>query len=224
MKYLRKFETEADVNISVTPNVVLVGETGKVIYNALSGVYIQHIDGSLYTTDEWTASGFANDQANGVAVGNGTVKFVIAKEDASTAGMMWSSSNKYWYSAIDGAVIADNLGTAKNDYAGVSNTAAISSVDSESAAAACQNYTFPNGKSGYLPSAGEWSVVDKYRNLIISAFAIIGGTSFTEHTSYWSSTQSSGSKAWKWNNKTTSSEFLNYEKTSKSYVRPFTTL
>lgn len=223
MKYLRKFETEADVNMSVAPNVVLVGDTGRVIYNVLNGVFIQHIDGTLYTTDEWTAQGFTNDQANGVAVGNGTVKFVIAKENASTANMMWSSS-KYWYSAIDGAVIADNLGAAKNDYAGVSNTAAISTVDSESAAAACQNYTFPNGKSGYLPAAGEWSVVDKYRNLIISAFAIIGGTSFTEYTSYWSSTQSSGSKAWKWDNKTISSGYLNYEKTSKSLVRAFTTL
>lgn len=222
MKYLRKFATEADVNMPVTPNVVLVGDTGKVIYNVLNGVFIQHIDGTLYTTDEWTAGGFTNDQANGVAVGGGAVKFVIAKEDTSTAGMMWSSS-KYWYSAIDGAVIADNLGTAKNDYAGVSNTAAISTVDSESAAAACQNYTFPNGKSGYLPAAGEWSVVDKYRNLIISAFAIIGGTSLTTST-YWSSTQSSGSKAWKFNYKSSGGEFLNYEKTSKAYVRPFTTL
>lgn len=36
--------------------------------NVPNGVYIQHINGKLYTTDEWTAKAFANDEANGVAV------------------------------------------------------------------------------------------------------------------------------------------------------------
>lgn len=44
------------------PNVVLVKEPRNILYDVMPplGVYIQHIDGSLYTTDEWTANGFAN--------------------------------------------------------------------------------------------------------------------------------------------------------------------
>ena len=45
-----------------------------------AGVYIQHVNGSLYTESEWTAGGYSNDSANGVAILSETVHaFVIAK-------------------------------------------------------------------------------------------------------------------------------------------------
>ena len=125
MKYLRKFETEADVQDwqmseeCVKPNVVLVGDTNGVNYNVspLSGVMIQHIDGSFYTTSEWSANGFANDQANGVAVFAPNSKFVIAK--TSFGQTAWSSDTS---NAVEGVMLTSTLETAKTDYAGAATS------------------------------------------------------------------------------------------------------
>lgn len=214
MKYLRKFETEADVNMSVVPNVVLVGDTGKIVYNALNGVFIQHIDGTLYTTDEWTAGGFANDQANGVAVGNGVVRFVVAKTQFTS--VKWSATA----SLIEGVLVTDDQNIAKTDYAGITNTKIIARNDTIGAAYICANYIFPNGKKGYLPSYGELYLAYQKRNAIQTAMNLIGGVKLDQD--YWSSTQVSATAAWGyrfyWNDVT------NWGKTSTSAALPFTTL
>ena len=220
MKYLRKFETEADVNMSVVPNVVLVGDTGKIVYNALNGVFIQHINGSLYTTDEWTAGGFTNDQANGVAVGNGTVAFVMAKEELSP--MVWSSDES---TILKGVFTTENVSEARKDYDGVGNTAAIAKADSSSMAQACLSYAFPNGNKGYLPSVGELRLIYGNRTAIRSALTLIGGASLVSY--YWSSTQSDAKRVWVQNiNDTTGPSLISKNSLgSSSYgIRPFTTL
>lgn len=219
MKYLRKFETEADVNMSIMPNVVLVGDTGKVIYNALNGVYIQHIDGSLYTTDEWTASGFANDQANGVAVGNGEVAFVMAKEELSL--MAWSSDES---TILKGVFTAETSSEARKDYDGVGNTAAIAKADSSSMAQACLSYTFPNGNKGYLPAVGELRLIYGNKTAIRSALTLIGGASLVSY--YWSSTQKDAKYVWlQYVNDTTGPTQQSKNMAVSSYgIRPFTTL
>lgn len=220
MKYLRKFATEADVNMSAVPNVVLVGDTGRVIYNVLNGVFIQHIDGSLYTTDEWTAGGFANDQANGVAVGEGTVKFVIAKEDVSTSKKSWSSNTS---NLLEGVITTSEANIAKTDYAGAENTAIIAATDTSGAAYSCSNYTFPNGSKGYVPALGEFVIAYKYKSAIATAMSLVGGTNISD-SSYWSSTQSGASYAWyfPW---ASGSQYVGKDvKSYKSLVRPFTTL
>lgn len=198
MKYLRKFETQADVSSwqmsedHVKPNVVLVGDTRSVLYNvkALSGVMIQHIDGSLYTTDEWTAGGFANDQANGVAVFAPNSKFVIAKTSYNNK-MAWSSDEE---NAVEGVMLTNDFATAKTDYAGEANTALIVVDDIYGAALTCANYTFPNGAKGYLPALGEWVEAYAYKADIDAAMTLIGGTSLGSKT-YWSSTQYSANQA-----------------------------
>lgn len=217
MKYLRKFETEADVNMSVIPNVVLVGDTGKIVYNALNGVFIQHIDGTLYTTNEWTAGGFTNDQANGVAVGSGAVKFVIAKEDVSKS--TWSSDGN---NAVNGVMLTADESSAKKDYAGVENTNRImDAYTSGTAAHAAVNYIFPSGAKGYLPALGELQIVRENMTAIKNAMTLIGGTWFIT-TKYWASTQQSVSNAWAydWDYKWP----FHATKTQSLYVRPFTTL
>ena len=173
MEYLRKFETKADINIDVKPNVILVGDTGKVVYNSFKGVFIQHIDGTLYTTDEWTAQGFASDQANGVAVGNGVVKFVVAKTYGSS--LKWSSDT---INAIEGIMLTDDSTVARTDYDGVMNTMRMPRLDENNAACYCLDYVFPNGKKGYLPSAGEMSVANGYSTSIDNAMNLIGGYKF----------------------------------------------
>ena len=214
MKYLRKFETEADVNMSVVPNVVLAEDTGKIVYNALNGVFIQHIDGTLYTTNEWTAGGFTNDQANGVAVGNGVVRFVVAKTQFTS--VKWSATA----SLIEGVLVTDDQNIAKTDYAGITNTKIIARNDTIGAAYICANYIFPNGKKGYLPSYGELYLAYQKSNAIRTAMNLIGGVTLNQD--YWSSTQVSATAAWgyrfSWNDVT------NWGKTSTSAALPFTTL
>lgn len=219
MKYLRKFETEADVNMSVVPNVVLVGDTGKVIYNVLNGVFIQHIDGTLYTTDEWTAGGFTNDQANGVAVGEGAVAFVMAKEELSP--MAWSSDES---TILKGVFTTETVSEARKDYDGVGNTAAIAKADSSSMAQACLGYTFPNGNKGYLPAVGELRLIYGNRTAIRSALTLIGGASLV--TYYWSSTQTNAERVWvQSSNSTSDPDQVGKKNVVSSYgIRPFTTL
>jgi len=226
MKYLRKFASEAEYNAFkgsddyVTPNVVLVN--GKVLYNAVEGVFIQHIDGNLYTADAWTAGGFANDQANGVAVKKGAVKFVIAKNDLSSSAY-WSSDGS---SAVDGVMMTEDSEIAKTDYAGFANTEKIVANSVSGAAFACTKTTFPNGAKGYLPSLGEWATLLSYISDINAALSAIGGQSFAVSTYHWSSTQCKANTAWRINMKdgSVSSFAKNNGFGDTLKVRPFTTL
>lgn len=228
MKYLRKFETDADVQDwqmseeCVKPNVVLVGGTGGVSYNVspLGGVMIQHIDGSFYTADEWTANGFANDQANGVAVFGDNAKFVIAKTELGR--MAWSSDTSI---AVEGVMLTSSRATAKTDYAGAANTALIAVDDTEGAALACTNFTFPNGAKGYLPALGEWAEAYAYKADINAAMTLIGGRTFGS-SSYWSSTQYSATQAWymDWDYGSTNYYGYYYKSDTNQYVRAFSAL
>ena len=200
MKHLRKFETDADVQDwqmsedHVKPNVVLVGDTRSVLYNvkALSGVMIHHIDGSLYTTDEWTAGGFANSEANGVAVIDDRASFVLPK--TQLGNKKWSSE----LTTIENIVTSTNKEIAKEDYNGRSNTEQISSQLADSLASSCINFVFPNGEHGYLPALGELLVMRDYISTINEVLSLVGGTliKIDEYSSYWSSTQGSMYSAW----------------------------
>ena len=226
MKYLRKFENEGDVFMTVKPNVVLVKNTNKVIYNAVvpDGIYIQHIDGNLYTTDEWTAGGFTNDLANGVAVASSGVQFVVAKTDASS-NATWSSSTANAVE-IAGIMLTADETLAKTDYAGEINTNKIVAADSGATAAmACDSYIFPNGKKGYLPAMGELNIINMFMTAFNEAVTLIeGATLYNAH--YWSSTQYNTSKAWRFNPST--GVFIGASKAgygeSRNYVRACTTL
>lgn len=224
MKYLRKFETMSEVqewqsgNEHVIPNVAFVKDSGDVLYNltALRSVMIQHIDGSLYTTDAWRTNGFTNDQANGVAVLGANSKFVISKVEFGNCG--WSSDTR---NRIDGILTSDKTATAREDYAGATNTAIIADDDTSGAALACANYTFPNGQKGYLPAAGQWGIAWAYKAEITTAMQLIGGTVINSGY-YWSSTQYSASYAWvmSWGG-----GGITYEsKSSLYFTRPFCAL
>lgn len=214
MKYLKEFATESDVIMSVLPNVVLVSDTGKVLYNVQpSGVYIQHIDGELYTTDEWTARGFSNEDANGVAVGQGDISFVVSKEK-SVSLLRWCSDTE---NAVEGLAVISNAADAEKDYNGVANTALIAGIDTSEAANYCANYTFPNGAKGYLPALGEVAILYANEQAVNKALALIGGVSLD--TTQWSSTQISAVGAWLYRREL--GPFNTYKR-SKSFVRAFT--
>lgn len=223
MKYLKKFETEAEYNAyeksPLKSYVSLVGS--GVIYDKgmPEGVYVQHIDGKLYTTNKWTLGGFSNDKANGVAVIDKVASFVISKDDISDS-MAWSSSIS---TIISGVFTTDDPDIAKTDYAGKANTEIIAKTVTGKAADSCINYEFPNGQKGYLPALGEWALAYQYKNDIIATIELIGGTALSLNSAtYHSSTQKDAAMAWRLN--WTTGEFTSIRKNYTGCVRPFTTL
>ena len=192
-----------------------------------AGVYIQHVNGSLHTEAEWTAGGYANSDANGVAILSETVPaFVIAKEDASSSTLRWGGYNK----TVPDIVTSTSSATAVLDYDGAGNTPKIIEylagtndgyVDGAPAAEACAAFTFPNGKKGYLPALGEWQGAYNNKTAVVSAMTLIGGTAIRADY-YWSSTQSNSYCSWTlhWS----IGRLINGNKNDYIYLRAFAAL
>lgn len=217
MIYLKEFATEADVAMNVSPNVVYVNDTKKVLYNvAPIGVFIQHIDGSLHTMEAWTAAGFTGEQANGVAVNAKECGFVISK--TSLDSMPWSSDTS---NEVAGILTTSTKSVALTDFSGQENTALMLATDTNKAGYTCANYTFPNGEKGYLPAIGEWNTAYANKAAIDEAMTLIGGSALGSNY-YWSSTQTSAPSAWflSWYDGST---FNDYKYTYNS-VRAFSAL
>lgn len=225
MIHLKEFNTTEEYNAFVEsgqmkrPNVSLVNEPFTTYYNKYIplGVFIQHIDGTLYTEADWTSGGFGNDAANGVAVVTDNARFVIAKSDLEQ--MAWSSNTS---TAVDGIMLTSDEATAKTDFAGYNNTQLMLATDTSGAGYSCANFTFPNGDKGYLPALGELNEAYANKSKIDSLMTKIGGSKF-QSGYYWSSTQYSSIKSWElvWGNGSTGS----YPKNNAGcYVRAFSAL
>lgn len=226
MKYLKKIKSLSERHlVTDKPNLVLLDSTKEVLYNIdVGNVFIQHIDGRLFSVDEWAAKGLSGDVANGVAVIDNRASFVIAKEDLSDN--KWSDNTT---SYIEGIVSTTFSATAEEDYNGVSNTALMLETDNSGAGYSCANYSFPNGQTGYLAAAGEWYVAGNYSSDIDSAMRLIGTVlqKGSGHNGYWASTQYPGNNAWTLEWSSNSSEIClwdGYGKGNYRPVRPFTTL
>ncbi len=218
MIHLKEFEKEADIKVDAFPNVIYVNDTKSVLYNYFPlGVFIQHIDGRVFSTDGWTDGGFANDQANGVVVSTDAARFVIAKDNVSTS-MNWASNTS---TLIDGILTTKNSEEAKTDFAGLENTELMLTVDTSGAGYSCANYTFPNGSKGYLPALGEWNIAYQNKSAINAAMTLIGGTALGSNY-YWSSSQGSASNAWGLN--WSDGSAYNGTKSIAGYVRAFSAL
>lgn len=184
-----------------------------------NGVYIQHIDGNLYTSDEWTAKAFANADANGVAVVSDKASFVISIQQAFKT-RQWSSDTT---NATDGVTAATSL-EAKTDYKGKHNTLFIPK-DSTTGDAAyyVDTYTFPNGQKGYLPAMGELAVCAKpLLTEINEILGQLGGDYLQSSSLYWTSTQANATQAWLI--RLYDGTVLTRDKSDKEYSRAFTEL
>lgn len=195
MKYLRNFDTTdefmnyAGSGLMYRPNVTLVKETEQIYYSDkfTTGVYIQHINGSLFTNDEWSEKGYDSSVANGIAVIDDAAQFVMSK----TIGMAaWSSDTT---NKVEGLVSQDTA-NAKIDYKGYSNTQLILKTDISGAAYRCSNHTFPNKLKGYLPSAGELLIAYKYKATIDAIRSSLGLSALPSRL--WTSTQASDDSAY----------------------------
>lgn len=184
------------------------------------GVYIQDTNGKLWKAGTWDGSA----TPNGVAVYDESCSFIIAlggdKQLPINSKTASSSLTSY-----------NTEGTAKADFDGAGNTEILlsdyGSVTTESAGY-CASYTFPNGETGYLGSAGEWSVALKYKDEIDAIMALLGGDALK--TSYWTSTYygRDGTKYCFWyfmweDGSSAQAGDMNYDTviSSTDYTRPF---
>ena len=160
------------------------------------GVFILGTDGRLYSAKEWNQP---NSSAVGVAVLTDECKFVIAPIASTDVGdrLLWSKKGAYYN--VSGVTTTTSSSVAKTDYEGVSNSSAIVSKykeDTDYAAGRCQNFSFKNGKKGYLGSCGEWKKAYDNKAEINACMSLIGGTAIRTDYSHWTSTQYNSSGAW----------------------------
>ena len=179
-------------------------------------VKIKHVDGTLYTDDEWTAaltaSTVTNEQAVGVAIPDPRNEYAylcVVHPTAERVDKKWSSNTTVLVDGVftpKGYDSAAREDIAETDYAGQANTDAIlaavaaGTIEDAPAAQYCAGITFADGKTGYLPAAGEILQMANCETDINACLAACGGTRlyFIASENYWSSTQSSADCAWMW--------------------------
>ena len=135
------------------------------------GVYIEGLDGKVYTVNSW----FGSYTANSVIVASGDVKFRIALTQSSSTKQIDSASKSYDYymTAISGET------AAKVDYDGAGNTAKMLLAQSNAyyAAGYCNSFIFPDGKTkGFLPSLGQLWLAYQNKAAVDAALRKCGGT------------------------------------------------
>lgn len=180
------------VELSYTAGVG-TSRTVAMVYKYIPvGIYIYDTDGNFTKADDWNTAN--NGKVVGVSVCTENSAFVIA-HTCNDEEKSWSGED----AIISGNVTATDVVTAKKDYAGESNTdKIIAQLGTGNAPAAeyCRNYTFKNGKKGYLWSMGEAHDACNNKAAIDAAMSKIGGTAITEDLAYWTSTQYSDHLAW----------------------------
>jgi hypothetical protein len=161
-------------------------------YKALSlGTYIIDTNNNFTDRDSWDGN---EDTVVGVALITEKVAIVIPA--GSKYPLMWSEQKQL----VEGATVANTVSDAMGDFNGKANTEAIVSTLGTKAGAAyyCYNYTFKNGKKGYLMSAGEAQEMLLNRSSIGILLNAIDSSSvnFEEGCKYWTSTQSASGIIW----------------------------
>lgn len=180
MKYLKLFKNASSVVIIDTPSVALVDTTKEIIYTAGNlPARIQHIDGSLYSADEWIERGFTNDQANGIAIETDAGGIVLAKK-------VFTGS---WGPEGELPVTNEEFGTGEANTDTIINAVGDNGGTSYAVKTA-RDYTFPDGTKGFLPSIDELKLIPPVIKLVNSLLLIVGGDQINTSGS-WSYLQSS---------------------------------
>ncbi|MBR6031371.1 MAG: hypothetical protein IKP36_05340 [Bacteroidaceae bacterium] len=177
------------------------------------GALIIDRNGNFYTEERWKASGILNEDADGVAVSDGTHRFIIAKNE------FIGNIGGYWYEMVNGQFIehgtlvsgqftANNSDEACTDFNGIANTTAIiQQVQDTDVGLLRHTQQFPSGIQGYLGAVGEWLIVYQKRDKVKRLLEAIGASAmFDTRTSqsggmlyfpqYWTSTQCNQYREW----------------------------
>lgn len=135
------------------------------------GVYIQDVDGYCLTADEWNRS--SGLTINGIAVVTENCSFVISLKAYYTY--------IYETDGVDPPLTARNdLSSAITDFSGQSNTQKLVSTfgtDSDYGINYCNDFVFPNGKKGYMGSAGEWQAAIDNKDALQPILEMLGDQS-----------------------------------------------
>lgn len=190
-------------NMYMTPKAlkfttILLNERSVVLeYKALeTGVFIIDKNDKFYkTAAEFKNAGTSTNDVIGALIVTDKVAFIVANYVSNT--VEWGPAVGV---LVNGCTISSDSISALKDFSGAANTAAIikAGCPSNTAASICYNYTFKNGRRGYLMSAGEASAIKTVSSSIWQLFKAIGlDYSFiSKGSNYWTSTQISEKKAW----------------------------
>lgn len=164
-----------------------------------SKVYVMDKDGNMYENDNWNTA--MNSKVNGIAIMNTNSCFCLNPYPVLPSGIPFSAEQDVKWSGVTTPTDRDD---AYNDYAGLANTQAMINASKYPcfAAMACQSYTFPNSKSGYLPAYGQCFLIVMLRDKINAIVAKIGGKEITPYSSdnFWTSSQYNAKNQWSINN------------------------
>lgn len=163
------------------------------IYHMIKcGVYIEAVDGTLYTSSTWTG----NKTPNSVVIINDKIRLRLAltEPDKMPVGPQNSALNDYLpILSQDNAMI---------DYDGDYNTKKLIEFNQATgtnttsyAAPYCKAFVFPNNvTTGHLLSAGEAVQINCYRDEVNSCLSACGGTPMSTDQVYHCSTR--GTPVW----------------------------
>ena len=165
-------------------------------YKALeTGVFVIDKNDKFYkTADEFKSAGTSTNDVIGALIVTDKVAIIVANYVSDT--VEWGPAVGV---LVNGCTISSDTYSALEDFSGAANTAAIikAGCPSNTAASICYNYTFKNGRRGYLMSAGEASAIQTVSSSIWQLFKAIGlDYSFINSEERWTSTQVSGTRAW----------------------------
>lgn len=168
-------------------------------YKALeTGVFVIDKNDKFYkTADEFKSAGTSTNDVIGALIVTDKVAIIVANYVSDT--VEWGPAVGV---LVNGCTISSDTYSALEDFSGAANTAAIikAGCPSNTAASICYNYTFKNGRRGYLMSAGEASAIQTVSSSIWQLFKAIGlDYSFINSEERWTSSQVSGTHAWSLN-------------------------
>lgn len=162
-------------------------------YKALElGVFIIDTNDNLINKDSWSPT----MQQTTVGVALITEKVAIVISTGLTSELCWSKTNQL----VGGVTTTTDSATAIQDFKGKANTEAIVKALGQNAPAAyyCSNYTFKNGKKGYLMATGESQEIFVNMQKISELLDHINTntTNLNNGFEIWTSTQKNESMAW----------------------------
>ncbi len=163
-------------------------------YKALElGVFIIDTNDNLINKDSWSPT----MQQTTVGVALITEKVAIVISTGLHTDLRWSKT----YQLVGGVTTTTDSTVAATDYKGKANTEAIVKALGQNAPAAyyCSNYTFKNGKKGYLMAAGEAQEIFVNMREISELLNYINPNTTNLANGYkvWTSTQNDNSTAWR---------------------------
>lgn len=220
-------DIEFETSVTITPELFVDEEALAVTFSKGNSdsktinykervyLFIRHTDGTMYTAEEWNGT---NEEVDGIAViGYVSGGAVISLQHDSKK---WSSSNVLVPDICTYTYIG-NI-PERNGYLDTLKIVEYIGIGNAPAAEYCLDYTFPSGKTGYLPSLYEINMMSQKAAEINSLIKSVGGSTYPNRYSYsWTSTQYDSSSAFSYSCGNETFTSTTRSKTGSDYARPF---